>query len=401
MQFCIAIIARALVTISTNRAGGYMMFASAADQDFLAGHPYIDKPDANAGATQGGSELVRTMSKNDSIRSMIIEGQKVQGLVYPFMARFESENGYVCGGSLIAPCVLLTAKHCTHITQGSEVKLGYFENVNNPPPPGEKFIVDKVVTPDFSIYPNDVGKDLMLVKIYGESIATPVDLDVVDGRCIPPCSTSTIRTENLDVTIPGWGSTDITKPRTFSDDLFKLDTKLTDKDTCDQNIGTWFQGQGLDYDQMICTNTEDATTFSGDSGGPLIITGTNRQIGVLYGAPTDIAIIVPVQALQQIASVYTNLRQADLLWINDYLIEWEDCNCTMEPSDQPSDQPSDHPSPNPSPSGPSESMQPSDQPSPNPSPSGPSESTIPSMSPSMSPTCHPSSTGHACGGTTE
>ena len=393
-KFIAIVIARALVAVSSTNRAGCCTFASAADQDLLlAGHPYIDEPDAVAVATPGGLGHVRTVSKSGSIRSMIIKGEKVETLVYPFMARFESkvtgadgvETTKVCGGSLIAPCVLLTAKHCTHVIKGTKVQLGYY-NLDKPVAGKSKiFTVDKIELPD-TIEDYGVGSDLKLVKIYGESKATPVHLDVDEGvgqvdQCgVPPCDYKrTPRTTNLHVTIPGWGSTNfLARPIAFPRDLYKLDTKLTTPEECDQNIDMYFAGRGIIKDRMICTFKDDQTsTFTGDSGGPLIIKGTNNQIGVLYGAPTDRT------AGLKTKSVYSNIRVDDLIWIDKYINkeygEWKDCNCTMEPSMQPS-------------------MQPSMNPSPNPTPSGPSESPKPSMSPSLSPTCHPSSTGHACGG---
>lgn len=80
----------------------------------------------------------------------------------------------------------------------------------------------------------------------------------------------------------GWGKN---PDNPGSNDLYRVDLKVVSSKECANKWG----GTEQEYEQHeVCALGDQRDTCSGDSGGPLLLTKTNRQIGIVsYGATCD------------------------------------------------------------------------------------------------------------------
>ncbi|KAL1423029.1 hypothetical protein MTO96_021421 [Rhipicephalus appendiculatus] len=110
------------------------------------------------------------------------------------------DNFHFCGGSVIAPDIIVTAGHCVDSTSPDTISVqGGLLDLENPPSYSQRRSVSRIVV--HSNY-NDVNNDIALLKL-----ETPFDLAASEGRigavCLPPANYR-IRGQ---VVVTGWGST--------------------------------------------------------------------------------------------------------------------------------------------------------------------------------------------------
>ena len=220
-------------------------------------------------------------------RLRIIGGSVAPTSRYPYAASLleTSTLSPVCGGTLIAPDVVLTAGHCS----------GYFDSVQvgrhdigahlSPTligpgfgqvrAPGDHLVVESHVShPD---YGNVIMNDLGLAKLYGR---TDVPYVRVNNRRNVPSGESELR-------VMGWGVTQEGDSDTASPTLREASVTSMSNARCDRSQGT-YQGDIVSYegyigDNMLCALGSDRDACQGDSGGPLIYTGSKAEEDVQVG----------------------------------------------------------------------------------------------------------------------
>jgi len=222
-----------------------------------------------------------------SPRPRIIGGSVTPASRYPYAASLleTSTLSPVCGGTLIAPDVVLTAGHCS----------GYFDSVQvgrhdvsahlSPTligtgfgqvrSPGDHLVVESHVShPD---YGNVIMNDFGLAKLYGR---TDVPYVRVNNRRNVPRG-------GEDLAVMGWGVTVEGDSETASPKLREaLVTSMTNE-RCDGSGGV-YQGELVSYegyigDNMLCAWGADRDACQGDSGGPLVYTGSTAEEDVQVG----------------------------------------------------------------------------------------------------------------------
>lgn len=202
----------------------------------------------------------------------IIGGTSVSGPhLYPFFASITSWDRFICGATLVAPDLLLTAGHCSvayPIGGGAIVDAWQYEQVT--PGAVEVIVIDQLLYPGWTSYLYD---DLLLLKISpAVTSITPVELNFdpsIPSAKLPP------------LTIIGFGYT--TDQKSF------IPTRLQQASVKEV---PYAQCQSI-YSQLtsdhICVENANPirVTCNGDSGGPLLYQrkdGTWLQLGtVSYG----------------------------------------------------------------------------------------------------------------------
>lgn len=200
---------------------------------------------------------------------------------YPYMVILADEDfRSVCGGSLIAKDVVLTAATCSPTYYAllglRDIEIGYQEALS---------VTTEVTHPNF----NGEGladNNFKLVFLEGASTAKTVKLNPY----------SSVPTVGQDVWTVGFGDTDITNDYdadttsdvSFSSVLNHIEVQVLSNEDCDSS-GGYFGGSYASYsgyitDSMLCAQDEGQDACDGDAGGPLVMRscdGDDIQVGIV------------------------------------------------------------------------------------------------------------------------
>lgn len=188
-----------------------------------------------------------------------------------------------CGGSLIAPNIVLSAAHCGGVFSG--VEIGRHDR-NDFTDTYESFsIVSEINHP---LYKDDaIAYDQMIIVLDGDSTAAPVAIN----------RNPSIPVVGQDVTVMGWGLTEEDDNDSASPVLKAVDLKTISNGECEDSKSGFLvfdSYQGLIGDDMLCARTDGADSCQGDSGGPLIQddgNGNDLLVGVVswgYGCASPV-----------------------------------------------------------------------------------------------------------------
>lgn len=208
----------------------------------------------------------------------VVGGQEATRAAYPFMVSVfhERDRRTICGGSLIAPKVVLTAAHCfadswfprsKFLIRIGKHHMYLWED-------GEELMkIEKIVMHDgFSSKDRGLVNDIALVFLEEASKFEPIKLNR-DSQFPAPGSLQRLI---------GWGTIDehIRQPQQT---LREVDVPIVDNATCARlNSGIEIK------DHQICAGYLDGVTekssCKGDSGGPLFNPeGDRALIGIVSG----------------------------------------------------------------------------------------------------------------------
>eukprot|EP00579_Thalassiosira_antarctica_P013834 CAMPEP_0201927860 /NCGR_PEP_ID=MMETSP0903-20130614/19621_1 /ASSEMBLY_ACC=CAM_ASM_000552 /TAXON_ID=420261 /ORGANISM="Thalassiosira antarctica, Strain CCMP982" /LENGTH=718 /DNA_ID=CAMNT_0048466159 /DNA_START=16 /DNA_END=2172 /DNA_ORIENTATION=- len=181
---------------------------------------------------------------------------------------------HICGGTLIAPDIILTAGHCS--TYFDSIHVGRHDRINQAEGFGHLIVEEHRAHPD---YGNVIMNDFALAKLYGTSSVTPVK---ISNRKNHPVVGEAL-------TVMGWGVTQQGESSTASDVLRSVDVNSLSNAVCEGSQGE-YQGETVSYagyirDNMMCAWSSDKDACQGDSGGPLMQIGDSAeedwQVGVV------------------------------------------------------------------------------------------------------------------------
>ena len=235
------------------------------------------------------SLLVGTKASSaDTPTQFIVNGIDTEKFRYPYMATLlDSLGDHSCGGTLIAPDLILSAAHCEHDT--ATVQLGRY-NLSDVEEKYESFVIDTLSTTQHpnntAVHLNDGSAidvfDYLVIKLFGVSSRTVVKLN--KRHHVPFL-------EGSRLSIMGWGQTDAAQDddEIYLSVLKEAEVRYVSNKRCEtangyvEDLDMYDDYFGAIYDDMLCAKglgTDAADACHLDSGGPLIVKGTS--------APTDL-----------------------------------------------------------------------------------------------------------------
>jgi len=190
--------------------------------------------------------------------------------IFQFADSSQQSAKLICGGVLVSSSAVVTSAHCG--SKVDYVNVGAYDTTDPDPKSVEAFYVkNKIVHPDYDASSSPKAYDVMILILDGEAVKSSPIGKINRRRGVPLIG--------QDLTVMGWGATryggpDVSQPRETNVQYWSDITCIDEY----QNVPDFvFQ------DCMLCAYTEghDACTF--DSGGPLIIKGSDSDSDVLVG----------------------------------------------------------------------------------------------------------------------
>lgn len=249
-------------------------------------------------------------------RGLIVGGERVVPGKYPY---FVSINGD-CGGSLIAPDIVLTAGHCqpkrTIERNYTDDELDYVRVgvvARNPDHYDDDFVLaeetfavlESTRHSRFRRYGDDEFKyDYSLVRLNGTSMHPTLSLN---------------RNEELldnivQVTAMGLGDTDPDRP-SKSNWLREVNLTVVPNDECEQAHGRGISYEGRIGKSHLCTFAPNKDSCAWDSGSPIIIHHSGRHflVGMVSWG---------IQCADDVFPAVNSRVSVALDWIDETVCDW-------------------------------------------------------------------------------
>jgi len=185
-----------------------------------------------------------------------------------YVGDVETVNLYQCGGSLIAPGVILTAAHCVAKFQQEPQKLKIrcgewdTQDQTEPRPHQDRYIASLDIHPEFS--PRNLANDWAV--LYTDQ---PFELQQhIDTICLPQPE-EIFDTQTCFAT--GWGKDQFGAAGQYQVVLKEIDLPVVSHTQCQADLRNTRLGKRFKLDDsFICAGGDGKDTCKGDGGSPLV-----------------------------------------------------------------------------------------------------------------------------------
>ena len=237
-------------------------------------------------AVVSAAAYLRGQDDGRALDDRIIGGTQAVDGRYPYAVSLRDNLGHFCGGSLIAPNVVLSAAHCAQPGKLIKVAIGRHD-LTNPNDGDEVNVQSQIPHPKYNQGTTD--NDFLILILERDTTEdagfVQVNPNYVSG--------------GTPVTTMGYGDTNPSESvSSLAPILMHTEVKTVSNEICSTSsgsVGGWdffgitFGGYNASYknmitDNMICARDDGEDSCQGDSGGPLVIrsdTGEDLQVGVV------------------------------------------------------------------------------------------------------------------------
>ena len=271
------------------------------------------------------------------METRIIGGSVADAQRYPYYTYVKISTEYqtaTCGGSLIAPDVVLTAAHCLSFTYDTPTVDAFVNSTSRKYSDGEFYrkSIKLVVHPGYNQSPldHDVG------LIFLDSPAVGVPLVKLNRDAAVPISSNPPSATAIGLGLAGVVSDDFFNFYDYAKRLMNVQIAPISNTACIKVYGSAIVGNGT-----LCAGGDGKKgTCSGDSGGPLLMKGSSAQndvqIGVTSLGPEDCA-------EDGYPDVFTRVSYV-AQWIDGQVCKFSkskpaSCTATLKPTSKPSFKP--------------------------------------------------------------
>ena len=289
---------------------------------------------ASLEAPKQSIEALQQQEEDNETRELIVEGTLASINEFPWFVS-STGDGY-CGGSLIAPSVVLTAAHCSPFTVGGTVFIGATRRSSILGGAQFRTVTRMEMHPNYVDESNDFAYDLMLMQL--SSPVTTIDpIAWNDDPAVPVGGT--------DVTVMGFGRLSF-GDGPISLDLLKVNLDIVSDSEC---LGLYGRNN-LNTEVELCAIgsqglKQTGSACQGDSGGPLVMDATDPETGLTY--PLQVGVVS--WGIRCGSNIYPGVyaRPSGVVdWMETTICDLSpDCNSTAFPTQSPVVTPAPQPTP--------------------------------------------------------
>ncbi|NXD75597.1 UROK protein, partial [Halcyon senegalensis] len=217
----------------------------------------------------------------------IVGGSQAEIESQPWVAsifqNIRGTNVFLCGGSLIDPCWVLTAAHCFHTPSKNPINKSIYKvylgksMLNVTDNKEQVFLVDDIIShPDFTDDTGGNENDIALIRIRTTSGQCAVESKYVRTVCLP--EKNLYLHDNTRCEIAGYGRQDF-YDMYYAQRLMSANVHLISQTKCKYE----YYDNIRVTDNMVCAGDPTWMTDAckGDSGGPMVCEHNGRM--TLYG----------------------------------------------------------------------------------------------------------------------